>query len=442
MKRALARTFQSLTVRNFRLFAAGQLVSVAGTWMMVVAQDWLVLSLTDDSATALGTVTALQFAPLLLLTLYAGGLADRYDKRRLLMAANLVSGVLALLLALLVLAGQVQVWHIYLFALGLGTVNAVEVPTRMAFVSELVGAELLPNASALSAAYFNIARVLGPAVAGLLIGWFGTATVMLVNAVSYLATVAGLRLIRPGELHRGKERPGRARVADGLRHLVARKDLLSVMVLVAVIGLAGFNFQLTLPLLAKTVFHADAAAFGLLTTAFAAGALLAALVTTLRRGRPPLLLVIGAALGFGVLELLTGFAPTYASAAALLLCTGFGSMYFAQAANHRIQLGSDPAYRGRVMALYTLVFQGTTPLGALLVGWLSNTWGARSGLVVGGAVSLLAALGVLAVHRGGSVPAPAEEPHGEHPGLSDGRGRVPVPSPRSRDGSPASPSSD
>ncbi|MEJ1202802.1 MULTISPECIES: MFS transporter [unclassified Streptomyces] len=406
MSSLLAGAFQSLTIRNFRLFAAGQLVSVAGTWMMVVAQDWLVLSLTGDSGTALGVVTALQFAPLLLLTLYAGGLADRYDKRRLLVAANLASAVLALLLGLLVLTGEARLWHVYLFALGLGTVNAVETPTRMSFVSELVGADLLPNASALSAAYFNCARVVGPALAGLMISWFGTATVMLLNAVSYGATVVALRLMRPDELHRPERRPARAAVLDGVRHMMARRDLLLPMVLVAAVGMLGFNFQLTLPLLAKTVFHTDAAAFGLLTTAFAAGSLLAAFTTTLRRGRPRLGLVIGAAIGFGTLETLAGLAPTYALAAVLLLGTGFGSIYFAQAANHRIQLGTDPAYRGRVMALYTLVFQGTTPLGALLVGVLSESFGARSGLLVGGTASVLAATAVLLVHLRGRHRVP------------------------------------
>ncbi|MFF2703475.1 MULTISPECIES: MFS transporter [Streptomyces] len=415
MKRTLASSLQSLTIRNFRLFAAGQLVSVAGTWMMIVAQDWLVLSLTGDSGIALGVVTALQFTPLLLLTLHAGSFADRYDKRHLLMAVNLASALLALLLALLVLTGRVELWHVYLFALGLGTVNAFEVPTRMAFVSELVGAELLPNASALSAAYFNSARVVGPALAGLLISWSGTAAVMLLNAASYLATVAGLRMMRPAELHRSGPRPERARVKDGIRHLTSRRDLVLPMVLVGVIGMLGFNFQLTLPLLAKTVFHADAAAFGLLTTALAAGSLLAAFATTLRRGRPPLGLVIGAALAFGILQALAGLAPTYAAAAVLLFCTGCGSIYFAQAANHSIQLGTAPAYRGRIMALYTLAFQGTTPLGALIVGVFSEKLGARSGLILGGGASALTALAVLALHLRTTTARPAPEPPPPHP---------------------------
>ncbi|WP_415959070.1 MFS transporter [Streptomyces sp. 021-4] len=403
--RHLTTVFGSLSVRNFRLFAAGQLVSAAGTWMMVVAQDWMVLSLTDDSAAALGVVTALQFGPLLLFTLYGGRLADRYDKRMLLTVANLVSLALALGLAVLELTGEARLWHIHLFALALGTVNAFEIPARMAFVSELVGTRLLPNASALSAAYFNTARVAGPALAGLLISVMGPGPVMLLNAVSYLATVVGLRRMRTSELHRTERPTGRGGVLDGLRYVASRPDLLSPTVLVAVIGLAGLNFQLTIPLLAKTVFHADAASFGLLTSAFAAGSLLAALAGTGRRGRPPARTVVVSALAFGLLETAAGGAAGFTSAVVLLGLTGFASVYFVQAANHRIQLGSDPGYRGRVMALYTLILQGSTPLGALLVGLLAEALGARSGLVVGGLVSTAAALVALAVERR-SRPAP------------------------------------
>ncbi|WP_434598887.1 MFS transporter [Streptomyces sp. A5-4] len=400
MNKTLSRTFRSLSVRNFRLFAAGQVMSVGGTWMMVVAQDWLVLSLTGDSATALGMVTALQFTPLLLLTLYGGRLADRHDKRLLLTIANLVSGVLAAVLALVVLTGAVQLWHIYLFAFALGSVNAVEVPTRMAFVSELVGGDLLPNASALSAAYFNTARVAGPALAGVLISQFGSGPVMLLNAVSYLATVLALRMMRPAELHRvaaGSSAGGG--VVDGLRHMRSRPDLMLPMALVGVVGMFGFNFQLTLPLIARTVYDADASAFGLLASALGVGSLVAAFVTTARRGRPSARTVVGAALAFGLLETLTGFAPNLVSAVVMLVLTGFATMYFAQAANHRIQLGTDPRYRGRVMALYTLIFQGSTPLGALFVGLLSELLGARSGLYVGGLISLAAAAVALVVVR-------------------------------------------
>lgn len=418
--RTPAGAFRSLSVRNFRLFALGQVVSAAGTWMMVVAQDWSVLSLTGDSATALGLVTALQFTPVLLLALYGGRLADRYDKRALLTAANLVCAALAALLAPLMLTGTLRLWHLYVFALGLGTASAVEIPARMSFVREMVGPELLPNASALSAAYFNTARVVGPALGGLLVGWFGTGPVVLLNAVSYLATVAALRMMRPGELHRAPPGTARTGVIDGLRYTASRPDLLLPLALVAVIGLAGFNFQLTLPLLAKTVFHTSAASFGLLTTALAAGSLLAALVTTRRTSRPSSRLVTGSALAFGAAETAAGWAPGYATELPLLAVTGFTTLYFAQAANHRIQLGADPAYSGRVLALYALILQGSTPLGALGVGWLTQHLGARSGLYAGGVVSLAAAAAAMLVERGVAprtvqrprtvVPDPAREP--------------------------------
>ncbi|WKX11000.1 MFS transporter [Streptomyces sp. NL15-2K] len=391
----------SLRVRNFRLFALGQLASVTGTWMMFTAQDWLVLRMTGNSAAALGVVTAAQFTPVLLLTLVGGGLADRLDKRRLLMAANTASGLLALALALAVLSGRAQLWHIIACAVGIGLVNAVEIPARMSFISELVDADLVPNASALSAAYFNSARVLGPATAGLLISTVDVAGVMLLNAASYLATVAGLRSMRPAELHRADGRPVRAGVVEGLRYVAGRSDLLLPLALTAVVNLVGFNFQVTLPLLARTVFRTGASAFGLLTAAMAAGALLAALATTLRRGRPRERTVLVAAVAFAVLVTLSGLAPTFTTALLCLGLTGCAMVAFAQSANHRVQLGSDPAYRGRVMALYTLISQGTTPFGALLTGWLADRTGARGALCVSGVVCLAAALAALVLSSAG-----------------------------------------
>ncbi|MCM3922855.1 MFS transporter [Frankia sp. AiPs1] len=408
-ERIIDGVFRSLRVYNFRLFAVGQVLSVTGTWMMFTAQDWLVLSLSGDSGTALGLVTALQFTPMLLLTLYGGRLADRHDKRLLLTGANLVAGLLALALALLVLAGTVRLWQVCAFALAIGLVNAIETPTRMAFVSELVGPALLPNASALSAAYFNIARVVGPAAAGPLIAGFGTGPAMAINAGSYLATVAGLRLMRPAEIHRHARPEVAPRIVDGLRYVLGRADLVVVLGLVAVVGLFGMNFQLTVPLLARTVFHADATSFGLLTTGLAAGSLVAALLTTGRRNRPPAMMVIVSAFAFGALEAATGVAPTYLAAIGLLALTGFASLYFAQAANHRIQLGSDPSYRGRVMALYSLILQGTTPLGSLGVGWLAEHHSARAGFYVGGVACSLAAIVAWAANRRWA-PAPAASP--------------------------------
>ncbi|MDK9494706.1 MFS transporter [Streptomyces katrae] len=393
----LKRAFDSLSVRNFRLFFLGQLLSVTCTWMMVIAQDWLVLELSGNSGTALGVVTALQFAPVLLLTLYGGRLADRHDKRRILILANLVSGALSFLLGAWILLGEVRLWHIWLFALALGTVGAVEVPTRIAFTGEMVGGDLLPNASALSGAYFNAARVAGPAAAGLLIARLGVGPVVLINACSYLGAVAGLALMRPSELHGPPAPASDPRITDGLRYVARRPDLVLPLALTGVLGLAGFNFQLTLPLLAKTEFRTGSAAFGLLSSSLAAGSLLAAFATTARRTRPTAAVVTGSALAFGATEALTGLAPTLPTACLLLSLTGFAMMYFAQAANHRIQLGSDPAYRGRVMGLFTLIFMGTTPLGALLTGWLSDHWGPRWSLSTGGLISLTATALTLAL---------------------------------------------
>ncbi|MFE0654273.1 MFS transporter [Streptomyces sp. NPDC059534] len=397
MSGGFGEVFRSLRVRDFRLFVLGQIVSVAGTWMMVVAQDWLVLGLTGGSASALGMVTALQFTPLLLLTLYGGRLADRYDKRALLTAANVASCAVALMLAVLVLAGGVRLWHVYVFACALGVVNSVEVPVRMAFVGELVGSELLPNASALSAAYFNVARVVGPALSGLFISVAGVGWVMLVNAASYAATVVALRLMRRSA-GRARRFGDRVRVRDGLK-AAGRFDLTVPLVLVAVVGLFGLNFQLTLPLLAAQVHHAGASTFGVVTAVFAAGSLVAAMMTTLRRGRPSARLVAGAAIAFGLLESAVGVVSSYGPSMVLLFLTGGMSIFFAQAANHRIQLGVPPELRGRVLALYTLILQGSTPLGTLLVGTLAERWGVRWGFLIGGVISLAAGLVAIAVER-------------------------------------------
>ncbi|MFE7898059.1 MFS transporter [Streptomyces sp. NPDC057424] len=404
--------FRSLTIRNFRLFVAGQVLSVTGTWMMVVAQDWLVLALTDDSGLALGLVTATQFGPMLLLTLYGGKLADRYDKRMLLGLCNAASAVGSLGLAVLVLGGAVRLWHVFAFALFLGIVNSVEVPTRMSFVGEMVGPGLLPNASALSAAYFNLARVAGPAMAGLVISAFGVGPVVAFNAASYTTVLVCLRLMRPAEFQAPVTRQ-RGGIRDGLRHVRDRPDLVTPLLLVLLVSVFALNFQLTLPLLAKNVFHTDARSFGLLTAAFSFGSLCAALVTATRTGRPSSRVVVVSAAVFGLFEIAAGLSPGFPAAAALLAATGCASVAFGQAANHRVQLGTEPGYRGRVLAVYTLIMQGSTPVGALIMGWIISYHGVRAGLVLGGAVALLATLVASALERRRApdisvAPRPAE----------------------------------
>lgn len=396
----LAKVFRSLRVRNFRLYTIGQLIKLIGVWMLFIAQDWLVLDLSRDSATALGVVASLQFLPVLLLSLYGGQLADRYDKRKLLIVANAALTVLCLALGVLVTIGLVRLWEVFGFAAATGVVTAVETPTRQAFWSELVGTDLLPNALSLGSATFNSARIVGPALAGVGIAAFGTGPVILLTGLMCLAQVVLAARIRAADLYRPDPLtlPAReTRILDGLRYVWRRADLVLVMVLVLIAGMFGFNFQLTLAVLAKTEFHTGARSFGLLTTALAVGALVGALAGAVRRSRPSVYAVLGAAFAFAGFEIVLAFAPVFWAAAALAVPTGFFMIYFAQAANQRVQLGVDALFRGRVMALYILVFLGTTPLGAPPIGWLSEQFGPRAGIAVGGLASLLAAVVVGAV---------------------------------------------
>lgn len=395
----LPSTFRSLHVRNYRLFAGGQLVSMLGNWMQVTAQDWLVLRLSDNSGSALGWVTALQFLPIVLLTLYGGKLADRHDKRRLLLVTNSVAGLCALSTAMLILGGHIELWHVYVLAACRGTVGAIDNPTRQSFVNEMVGPRLLPNAIALNSASFNVARVAGPAVAGLLIALLGTGPVFLLNAVAYVVAIAGVAAMRPAELNRvGSGPAGKGgRILDGIRYAAARPDLLLPMALMLVVGGMGVNFQLTLSLMAKTVFDRGAASFGLLATALGVGALIGALASSRRTERPSAYTLIGSAVAFGGLEFAAGLAPGYLAAAVVLLVTGFFMIYAFQAAGMRVQMGVSEQYRGRVLALYLLVFQGSAPVCAPLLGWLAEHVGARAGMCAGGVASVCAALTVLAV---------------------------------------------
>ncbi|MEV6523605.1 MFS transporter [Longispora sp. NPDC051575] len=389
--------FRSFRIRNYRLFIVGQFISLTGGWMQIVAQDWLVLQLSDNSGTALGVVTALQFLPILVFTLYAGKLADRLDKRKLLIAVNAAWAVLAAALGILVISGGAQLWHVFVFAAVFGAVNAVEVPVRQSFASELVGADLLPNALSLSAATFNTARIVGPALAGLCIAWLGTGPVFVLNALTYAGPMVGLLMMKSADLYRtlSAKKPGNVR--DGLAYVRRRPDLMLPMALMGVIAMLGYNFQLTLAIMSKTVFHNGAASFGLLTSVLALGALCGALAGTGRDARPSVYVILGGALAFGILETILGFAPTYLSMVVLLFPTGFAMVYFAQACNQRVQMGVPAEYRGRVMSLYMLVFAGTTPIGAPIIGWLSEHVSARSSIWVGGLASIVTALVALAV---------------------------------------------
>jgi MFS family permease len=393
VRAVLNTTFRSLRVRNYRLFATGQLVKLVGVWMMFTAQDWLVLDLSHNSPGALGGVSALQFTPVLLLTLWGGKLADRYDKRFLLIAANATFAVTAVVFAVLVASGVVELWHVFLFAALLGVANAIETPVRQSFVSELVEIPLLPNALALSAATFNTARIGGPALAGVALALFHTGPVFLIATALAIAPVFSYAAMRPGELFRG-ERPGKkdTRIVDGLKYVWRRNDLLMPICVMAIVGMIGFNFPVTLASLAKINFHAGPSSFGLLTTALATGSLGGALVGTLRRARPGAYVVILSGVAFSILEFIVGFAPSFVVAALLLVPTGFFSIFLAQAANHRVQMGVAPEFRGRVMALYVLVFLGSTPIGASLAGWWGERYGVPSSIWGAGLICLIASV--------------------------------------------------
>ncbi len=383
--------WRSLRVRNYRLFASGQVVSLTGTWMQRVAQDWLVLRLSHTSGVAVGVTTALQFLPTLLFGLYGGVLADRYPKRLLLVATQTAMGAFALTLGVLDITGVVALWHVYVLALLLGVATSVDTPTRQAFVTELVGPELVPNAVSLNSATFNTARIVGPAVAGVMITGIGTGPVFLVNTATFAAVLAGLVAMREGELFRGAIQPKRrGQLREGLAYVRRRPDLYLPIVLVGVVGMLGFNFQITMALMAKGEFHRGAAAYGLLSTALATGSLLGALLAA-RRERPRQSMLIGAAFLFGVLETVDGLMPSYETFIAMLVVTGVFSITVTTTANSTMQLGSSAEMRGRVMALYLLVFLGTTPFGAPLIGWIAEVLGPRFSLIIGGLASASAA---------------------------------------------------
>lgn len=396
-------TFQALTIRNFRLFFLGQIAKLHGVWILFIAQDWLVLELSDNSATALGVVTGLQSAPVVLLSLYGGKLADRSDRRKLLIRVNTAAGVLALLLGVLVVTDLVTLSVVFVFAALLGSVNAIENPVRQSFVSDLVEPALLPNALGLTSAAFNIARIAGPAVAGVSIWLIGLGPTFLVTSLFYVGSPLILMRVRDAELYGTRRAPGKASIRAGLTFVRSRADLMLPLGLLLVIGLAGFNFQITLAVLAKNVFGTGAQQFGLLTTSLAVGALAGALVSGSRRTRPSVYAVIGSGVAFGLLEVLAAFAPTFWITALLLAPTGFFMIFYAQATNQRLQLGVTAEVRGRVMALFVLVFMGTSPVGGPLIGAVSEHLGPRAGIWGGGVICVLGALGALAwhLHRSG-----------------------------------------
>ncbi|MEU6854273.1 MFS transporter [Actinacidiphila alni] len=429
-------TFSSLKVRNYRLFATGAVVSNTGTWMSRIAQDWLVLSITGSSF-AVGITTALQFLPMLLFGLYGGVLADRYPKRQILILTQAVLGLLGLLLAGLTLSGVVQVWHVYTIAFLLGVVTVVDNPTRQTFVVEMVGPDHVRNAVSLNSANFQSARLVGPAVAGVLITAVGSGWAFLFNGLSFLAPLTGLLLMRTSELHKIERAPrGKGQLREGLRYVAGRPELIWPIVLVGFIGTFGFNFPIWLSAFANKVFSSGAGTYGLFNTLMAAGSLIGALLAA-RRSRTRLRMLVATACAFGLLEVVAAVSPVFWLFALLLIPIGIFGMTFNATANASVQLATDPVMRGRVMSLYMMVFVGGTPVGGPVMGWVTDTYGARVGFLSGGLVSAAAAVAVALVlarvgglrpqlnlrrGRGKGEPLFAFVPRDGAPGASGGPG--------------------
>ena len=394
----MSPTFRSLRVRNYRLYASGQLLANTGVWMQRVAQDWLVLELTDGSATALGITVGLQFLPMLLFSLWGGGLADRFPRRAVLFITTAFLGVAALSLGALVLTGLATVSIVMVMAFLVGSIAAFDGPARQAFVSEMVDVEDLPNAVALNTASFNLGRVFGPAVAGLLIAAVGSGWVFIVNTVGYLAVLFALSRIRSADLAvpvRPSADAGGLR--EGIRYVRARPDLVLVLLIAFFVGTFGLNFQLTIAAMVTGQFDLGPAAFGVASTVLAVGSLAGSLAAA-RRGAPRIRLVVLAALFFGAAAVVVAVMPTYLMFLVALPLVGIGALTLINSAQSFLQINTEPELRGRVMGIYTLLFLGGTPIGSPLVGWVAETYGPRWSIALGGIVSAVAALVVALVH--------------------------------------------
>jgi len=408
VRRAASGTFRSLRIRNYRLFFVGQLVSLIGTWMQTMALAWLVLNITHSPA-QVGFVVAVQFIPTLLGGIHGGLVADRFDKRKILLCTQVLFTVQAVVLSAFALAHAAGLPVLYALALAQGAITAVDNPTRQAFVAEMVPGEEVPNAVGLNSAMFNTARIVGPAIGGVLIDLVGTTTCFVLNAASFAAVIAALVAMRPAEFYRGAPpRREKGALRAGLRYTWEDPTLRLVMAMVALVGTLAMNFQVVLPVLAKTVFHGTAGTYGVFSAVIGVGSLLGALAVA-SRARPTVQLLAGSAAGFGVAMLLDAVAPRFGFEIPALIATGVASVTFFATANAALQLTSRPDMRGRVLAIYLFLFLGSTPIGGPVVGWISGAWSARWGLAVGGFACLAAAaLAVPAVNlrwRAGGVDA-------------------------------------
>jgi MFS family permease len=408
--------FAALASRNYRIYAGGSFVSNIGTWMQRVAQDWLVLELSGGSGVAVGITTALQFLPMLLFSAYGGLVADRVDKRLILKLTQSWMALCAAVLGVLAIRGDAVTWHVYLIAFLFGIGAAFDNPARQAFVSEVVGPDLLPNAIGLNSATFHAARIVGPGLAGLVIAAFGTGWAIVSNALTYGAFLAVLVVISAADLHLSEPAPrARRQIREGLSYVRGRPEIMLVLFVVLFVGTFGMNFQMTSALMAQQEFHKGPEEYGILGTIMAVGSLAGALLAARRRAAPRGRYIVGMASLFALVEVAAGFMPTYAAYAAVLPLMGLVALLTLTACNAAIQLRVDPQLRGRVMALYAMVLMGGTPIGSPILGWVGEVLGPRWTLILGGALTLLGVLVSAAVlarrQRLRVVPALRPTPH-------------------------------
>jgi MFS family permease len=405
-------TFYSLRhYRSYRLFWFGMLVSNVGTWMQRVAQDWLVLVTLDGGPAALGITTGLQFLPFLVIAPFAGALADRLPKRRLLLFTNGFMGLVALCLGVLVLTDSAQVWHVYVLAFMLGAGAALDNPARNTFVAELVEPDDVPNAVGLNGASFHAARLVGPALAGLLIAGLGPGPVFLLNALTFIVPIVVLLVMGRDEADPADASGTDRRLRDGLRYVRNRPDLVMVLAVMFFVGTFGMNFQMTMALMATGAFGQGPREFGFLGSILAVGSLVGALLAA-RRRTPRRQLIVGAAVVFGLMEMLAALSPAYWVFALSLLPLGVAALTVVTTANAYIQTVVDAEMRGRVTALYLMVFLGGTPAGAPVIGWLAEVLGPRWSLLGGGLLTAAGALlvAVLIARRSGLTLQPRLRP--------------------------------
>lgn len=383
-------SMRSFKHRNFRILYPASTASNIGTWAQRVAQDWLVLQLTG-SGTYVGLVVGLQFLPALLLSMQGGKIADRFNKRRTLIICNISGGLSATILGTLVVTEQVKLWHVFFFAFTLGTASAIDAPVRQSFTAEIVGKADLPNAVSLNSANFNLARLIGPGLSGLLIAAFGTGPSFLLNAVSYLFIITALLFLRECDMFIENKPNLNAKISEAFRYVKARPDIYAVMITVFFTATFGLNFMLFNTLMTTKVFGKGAASYGALGSILAIGSLTGALISArLEKKRHPSYVMRGSAL-FGVIVVIESFAPTFTVYACLLPIGGCIALLTLVSANSMVQVRTDPAIRGRVMGIYLTIFMGGTPLGSPLIGWLSTTIGVRQTMFICGSITFAAA---------------------------------------------------